>query len=349
MAGIKIGYVPRSADLSSALDRRRFPFYAKMRGIPFEIADYRSKYDLLIVNEKADITLWADYPWKGGRYIYEISNSYISARRGSIKTKLRGLARYLSGQHSKLRWNYWKCIERICKRADLVICATEEQARIVEAMGCKFEQLIDFHYEFSPVNESNNRSSRPFRIVWEGEPQNAKSVKLIEPALKRLREEMRFELVFVTASSYYAWAETFNKKKTFADVCNLNDYVEVVPWNTDTFSQVISSCDLGIIPLDMNDPFECGKPENKLVELWKVGLPVLTSSTPAYTRAMKAAGLEDMLCHEVSDWVEKIHKYAINLELLASSGQKGLDFANTEYSIDAMCLKWDRAIARALA
>ena len=35
----RIGYVPYSRDLSHPADARRFPFYAKKRGLEFEIAD----------------------------------------------------------------------------------------------------------------------------------------------------------------------------------------------------------------------------------------------------------------------------------------------------------------------
>ena len=42
-----------------------------------------------------------------------------------------------------------------------------------------------------------------------------------------------------------------------------------------------SICDFGIIPVDQKSLFTLGKPENKLLLLWKLGLPVLVSNTKA--------------------------------------------------------------------
>jgi hypothetical protein len=65
---------------------------------------------------------------------------------------------------------------------------------------------------------------------------------------------------------------------------------------------------MAIIPIDLSDNFNAGKPENKLILLWKIGIPVITSATPAYVRAMQAENL-DMYCYTEKEWVDKILLY----------------------------------------
>ena len=91
-----------------------------------------------------------------------------------------------------------------------------------------------------------------------------------------------------------------------------------------------SICDFGIIPVDQKSLFTLGKPENKLLLLWKLGLPVLVSNTKAYSRTIKNAAFTDsMLCRDQKDWEKKILKF-ISLE----PKQKGMisnqakEFAN---------------------
>ena len=62
MSQIRIGYVPINEDLISAPgDYRRFAWYAENKGITFEIADFKKKYDLVVLTEAADISLWNKY------------------------------------------------------------------------------------------------------------------------------------------------------------------------------------------------------------------------------------------------------------------------------------------------
>ena len=58
----RVGYVPLSNTLMSPGDRRRFVAYALDRDLKFEIAHPKEKYDLVVLSELADISVWAEYP-----------------------------------------------------------------------------------------------------------------------------------------------------------------------------------------------------------------------------------------------------------------------------------------------
>ena len=65
-------------------------------------------------------------------------------------------------------------------------------------------------------------------------------------------------------------------------------------WDESTCSDIIRNCDLAVIPIDLSDPFAFGKPENKLLLFWGMGMPVVTSAIPAYVRAMQAVGFREL-------------------------------------------------------
>ena len=66
-------------------------------------------------------------------------------------------------------------------------------------------------------------------------------------------------------------------------------------WSPFAVRAISSRCHLGLIPLDQDRPLYRAKPENKLLIMWRLGLPVVTSATAAYKRVMSPirwAGLE---------------------------------------------------------
>ena len=84
-----------------------------------------------------------------------------------------------------------------------------------------------------------------------------------------------------------------------------------------------------------------GKPENKLVLLWQLGMPVLTSATPAYERAMAAAGL-DMVCRSEAEWRSGLERMiGASAEALAAIGTKARTHALTAYSTEEFQKRFD--------
>ena len=45
----------------------------------------------------------------------------------------------------------------------------------------------------------------------------------------------------------------------------------------------------------MNDPMMVGKPKNKLLLFWRMGLPTLVSAIPSYKRAMQESNQKILL------------------------------------------------------
>ncbi|NDG40652.1 MAG: hypothetical protein EBY28_15095, partial [Betaproteobacteria bacterium] len=130
LKNLRIGYVSYSQTLNLPGDRRRFARYAGQRGIEFELADPDKMYDIVVVSEAADISVWANYPH--GKIVYDLIDSYLAIPRSNLKGRLRGLAKYISRQHRHLQLDHWRAIEKMCRRADAVICTTEEQQRDIE-------------------------------------------------------------------------------------------------------------------------------------------------------------------------------------------------------------------------
>ena len=94
--------------------------------------------------------------------------------------------------------------------------------------------------------------------------------------------------------------------------------------------------------MDLRTPMVRAKPDNKLVLLWKLGMPVLTGATPAYRRAMAAADLE-MVCETEGEWTARLTELAeAPAQRLAEIARRGHDHALGAYGEAAFRAPFDR-------
>jgi glycosyltransferase involved in cell wall biosynthesis len=338
----KIGYVPHTADLSAPGDRRRFVHYAAARNIPFELATPAKRYDLVILSERADITTWPRYP--KGILVYDLIDSYLNEMPLSPRRILRGIFKYAKGEHKRLELDYRASVAAMCRRADAVICSTTEQQQQIATYCGNVHPILDIHTGETQSRKSDySAGGRPFRIVWEGLTSNLKQLATIRQALNALAQERATELHIVTDPDMPRYFHHFGRigTKEFCDPLFRN--VNFHPWQAANFAQTVAACDLAVIPIDLTDSFAAGKPENKLILLWKAGLPVLASPTVAYRRTMLAAGVGSLPC-TLDEWVREIRSMMDSETLRRHNAERGYRYAMEHYSENAILSRWDAAM-----
>jgi len=163
---------------------------------------------------------------------------------------------------------------------------------------------------------------------------------VIKRALEKISSQYPIELYLLTDLEYFLFLGKYGRTKTLKVVQQLMPNVKLIEWKAETAADIICSCDLAIIPIDLSDPFALGKPENKLILFWRMGMPVITSATPAYLRAMSAAGLS-MTCANIDEWELALGRY-ISDELARQQAAKfGQKCVEELYSESELIAKWD--------
>jgi hypothetical protein len=122
--------------------------------------------------------------------------------------------------------------------------------------------------------------------------------------------------------------------------------VAVCEWDATVLSAVAGFCDLAIIPMFLDRGFYRNKPENKLLLFWRLGLPVITSATPAYKRTMQEAGV-DTYCETAQEWEEKLESYIANAAARREVAAKALGYVQSKHSDAMRTNAWD-ALFRSL-
>ena len=343
LTDLKIGYLPLSKDLSAPGDRRRFSYYAQSRELDFEIADPSKKYDLVVLSQNADLSVWCDYDIGGAKIVYDLIDSYLAVPRTELKGRLRGIAKFVIGKSKYLKVNQWKAIESMCLRANAVVCSTEEQKLDIKPFCDNVHQILDVQSSVHGSTKKSYSRSKVFNIVWEGQADNVFQFNLLKPVLLELQKKYEIALHFVTDLNYKKFAGRYWKVQTKDVVENLCGSVFVYDWNELTCSKIITACDLAVIPIDLTNPLVRGKPENKLLLFWRLGMPVITSATPAYTRAMTAIDME-MTCNSQQDWHDKIENFILDQSLRERSGTSGRKYTLGKYSEEIILKEWDKVL-----
>ena len=344
---LRIGYVPMSNSLEAPGDRRRFVAYAKARDLEFTLATPEERYDLVVLTQMADISVWCDYPH--GKVVYDFIDSYLAIPRTNIRQWLRGLVKYADGRHRRLRFDYRESLHNICRRADAVVCSTKEQAGDIKPFCQNVHLVLDIQKSVVNRLKEDYRSGLPFNLVWEGLPSNITQLNQIKEVLKNLDKHRPLILNIVTDSEQsrlsgrVGWI--FGRIYSIDLARKIFDSVKLHIWDESTCSDIIRNCDLAVIPIDLSDPFAFGKPENKLLLFWRMGMPVVTSATPAYRRAMEAVGSVDLACKGDKEWMTAIERMMDDERLRHDVGQAGKEYADSFYSEEVLLAHWDAMFA----
>lgn len=336
----RVGYVPISNSLNSPGDKRRFAYYANKRNLNFEIADPSKKYDVVVITQNADLSIWSQYERGGAKVVYDLIDSYLAIPKDNAKGWLRGLAKYFSGQSRHLKLDHWKAIGEMCSRADAVVCSTQEQRADILKFCPNVHIILDAHMGVARMVKTDYSCSHPFRLVWEGLPQNLGSLKLLGPVLDRLRVRYPVEVHIVTDPSYNRYLGKYGKTNTLHAARQILPDVHFHEWKEADCADVICSCDLAVIPLNLNDPFAAGKPENKLLLLWRMAMPVVTSASPAYVRAMHAAGM-NYTARDESEWLATLTNLIGDSVAREQAGLMGKTYVDSEFSEASILARWD--------
>jgi hypothetical protein len=341
----RIGYAGYSRDWAAPGDRRRFAAYARLKGVPIEPAELSRDYDLAYLTYSSDLPGWVARKRREGdriKFVFELVDAYFT-ETGLARRVLKGTARFLLGTDSSLSPDLRRTLIEACKAADVVICSTEEQRETIRRFNPNVFTSFDyFGDELGPSKTGFDRPGR-VRIVWEGQSTTLPNLQVIREPLNDLRDSV--ELHVVTDPMIHRFFGRFSSYPAMDALNGIECDKHLHHWGRATFSGQITDCDLAVIPIQQRNALWWGKPENKLVMMWQLGMPVLTTATPVYRRVMDAAGL-DMSCASPAEWGEQLERLIgsspAELDKIASRGR---EYASRAYSKDEFLARFDAAFA----
>lgn len=344
-ARLRIGYVPYDRSLERAGDRRRFCAYARRRGIDLKIADPHSAYDIVVVSEGGDLSVWKDYRGSA-KVVYDSVNAYL-AMPPSPTGMLRGLAKFMDGQYRRPVFDYAAAVRDMCQRADAIVCNTVEQELRLRSYSDNTHLILDFQSDDIRATKTEYAAGTTFNFVWEGFPENLAFFSEIAEPLHDLARHRRFAIHAITNLQFGHLGGRLLKHDTAALARRLDLSIFLYEWNSQLISSIAASCDLALIPVPLDDPLNSGKPENKLLFFWRIGVPTVVSAIPAYERAMEQSNVR-MACRTKEQWRAMLEHYMQDETARRSRAVLGQRYAELNFGEERLIRQWDGVLRSVL-
>ncbi|CAN5496788.1 hypothetical protein BH11BAC3_BH11BAC3_01220 [soil metagenome] len=341
LTDLRVAYWPYSSECSGPGDRRRFVFYAKEKNIKYEIACNDKEYDLVYLTVGCNIYEWIKYKKKYPKVkmVFEIVDSYFFEGLDFF-TAASGITKFLMGKESKLYMDYRKAIKKMLHTVDAIICSTPIQKDFLVNYNENVHISLDFFEEDITHKKTNYSLGKKLKLVWEGQTYTAHNLLYLKDVLKSISEKI--ELHIITDPVIKFPFKIFNRK-TATMLSSLQCEYYLHDWNKETFSKIIADMDMAIIPLNGKryGITTMNKPENKLLLFWQIGIPVLTSESPAYKRVMDKVGLQ-FYCKTKEDWAKKILDFINSSEdCKIANMNKAAQYLHKYHSKEVIIEHWD--------
>jgi hypothetical protein len=342
----RVGYIPYSKNLEHPGDRRRIVICATANKLDIN-TDNPLNSDLLLLSNGANFNYWIKMSRKP--VILDLVDAYLGENPNWIRDFLRNIIRTINGKASFFDITYTRGLKKACIASDAVIVATPEQRDCILPYNKNVYVILDDHSELNSSN-INKPIDREKSIFWEGMGYTLKHFKVIAPDLDSYLFKNSYSLYLLTNESFARWGGYLGKvesskliRKWFPKSFN---QIKVIPWSIENVLEYSNRSEFAIIPIDTDDNFANLKPENKLLGLWALGLPVLFSNTPAYKRVAKEAGLMDG-CINREEWKQSLDKH----DFLTDQSYMKLanKYLESHHTKEVLIQKWEAAISTTLS
>ena len=345
MKHLKIGYWPLSPNLSSPGDRRRLIFWANARGHTV-VTSRDQSVDVIVASENSDFNSLYFSQMKVP-IIFDLIDAYLSPLN-PYDDFLRGLAKRIAGQISGSIKPFSQHVIDFCSNSSAVICSSVEQEEIIRLYNNNTHVILDSHEEIPFLNPGNSRvlKSEKCRILWEGLPATIGGVKSISSILSEVSKTTALSLDFVTNEKYFQFLNKYIERNTFdllkKNLDQLTYLANIIPWTPSALVKSAKDSDIAVIPIDLSVPMQRLKPENRLLIMWRLGLPCLTSPSPAYSRVSRDAGVSTT-CGTLEEWFEKLNRLLSDSDFAFSEIQAGQIYLRKNHERSHLLNRWDKA------
>jgi hypothetical protein len=344
---MKIGYEGYSLGNSGIADRRRILFWANARG--HTVVDSRDpNADVIVITSSSDLGYWSRSKTEKP-LILDVVDGLIGEQSWS-KDLLRGVAYWGTRRSTNIfPLPYKELITGLARRCTAVVCSSPEQVAEWEKYQIKAIDILDIHEEI-PIKM---KTESPYlgnleEIFWEGLPATLGSMSLLKGFVED-NSDFNFNLNILTSLNSFKYMnkyKRFNLEETLTkQLPQKNLKFNFVQWSPQELVHYSQKSKVGVIPILGFQGYNHLKAENRLLIMWRLGLPVLTSPLASYSRVMKDAQI-DGICRDSLEWKSKLENLFRSSDLREEFATKSSEYLEKRHNYKELLDKWDSVLAK---
>jgi hypothetical protein len=330
--------------------KRRFARFVQRKN--YKLASWeagKAKEDcVVLVSQSADLTYWKRFLHEKVAVIFEANDPYVLDESGSLKTIFRGSFKFATRRHAYWEFDFKKTVMDLCKSVDAVVVGHHMVYDMLKPVMSNIYLIPDYSVDMSLKKKQDFQLSPngEINIFWEGLGSSYIPFGDINRIFKHIKN-YKFVFHFVTDLSFHAIGDRYDKKYVFEvakkKAPDMFEQFRFYQWSEFSYNNIGILCDFAIIPLPLDRSMNYYKPENKLLQMWRMGLPTITSATPSYKQVFDAAGLDEC-CQTDADWIAKITRFAEDLKSREHNARVGMAYVDKQYSNDAIDTMWQEVL-----
>lgn len=337
-----IGYEGYSPGNSGIADRRRILFWASKRG--HRVVDSRDpNVDVIVITSSCDLGYWAKVK-TSKPVVLDVVDGLIG-EQSSTKDLFRGIGYWATRRSSNLfPSTYRHLLLDVARKSSLVVCSSPEQATEWAKFQIKAIDILDIHEEIPICNFSRlSDEAKQCEIFWEGLPATLNSMSLLNNFFEG-NPDKDFKLNILTNLNSFKYMNRYLKINLDRELSRQLNYsnleINKVQWSPEKLTNYSFSSKFGVIPIQGVGGYNHLKAENRLLIMWRLGLPVLASPLQSYVRVMGEAQI-DGICRDPDDWKVKIESLINSADLRAEFIQKSNNYLARKHMTEDILEKWD--------
>lgn len=208
-------------------------------------------------------------------------------------------------------------IDRLMASASLVTAGNGYLAQRARDAGASRTEIIPTVIDLERYMPKTEYDAALPTIVWIGSPSTVRYLSRIAQPLAELATRCKFRMRVIGGRINLPGVD-----------------VDYVPWTECSEVASITSCDIGVMPLD-DSPWERGKCGYKLVQYMACGLPVVASPIEVNTQIVHE-GVNGYLANDAAVWIARLEGLLSNATLRAQMGRAGRRMVEEKYCVQVV-------------
>ncbi len=337
-----IGYEGYSPGNSGIADRRRVIFWAEARGHTI-IDAHDPRAEVIVITSSSNLGYWAKAR-TSTPIILDVVDGLIG-EQSLVRNLLRGFGYWGTKRStSLLPKTYRELILSVARRCKIVVCSSPEQVTEWAKYKINAIDILDIHEEIPQLNQATCTDKADSKeIFWEGLPATLNSMSLLDEFFLG-NPNSDFTLNILTNLNSYKYMNKYRKIDLDQLLSKQLDYknldVNLVSWSANTLATYSEKSILGVIPILGFKGYNHLKAENRLLIMWRLGLPVLTSPLASYRRVMSDAGI-DGVCRDREEWRIKLSALFKSNDMREEFNGKSRLYLEKRHNLNDILKKWD--------
>ena len=157
-------------------------------------------------------------------------------------------------------------------------------------------------------------------------------------------EELNFELNILTNLNGYRYMNKYQEinlvKMMSKQLKSKNLNTNLLQWSVNALVTHAQESTIGVIPISGFKGYNHLKAENRLLIMWRLGLPVLTSPLASYRRVMVNAEI-DGICVDREEWNKKLSNLFKSSDMREEFISKSRLYLEKRHNLNDILKKWD--------